>query len=465
MVERNLKSFSGLFSEYTELRMQENRVTRIALVKGNLVRNSRSVNSGVSARVYRRGSWGFASSPEMSADSVESVVHSATDNALFLDSRTDRRVGSLPFKPATSENDFTTKKARLSQVDLVDFIKALDDHILKSYPELTSRTVVLSCQDIEKSVFTSDGSSFFSMIPRTNIMILLTAEKDGEPVELYDVHGDLGQFEDVFAASAKLDAGSALLEKIERQHEHLAKKKDGIYPEAGVKECVLGPELAGILAHEALGHTTEADIIKGGSVAPEYLNSEAASPLITLIDFANTALGKTCPVPVYVDDEGTLAEDAIIIEKGVLKSYMHNKQSAMEFQMAVTGNARAYQFSDEPLIRMRNTAIVPGEGRLEEMISSVDDGYYLVKPSNGQADSTGEFMFGVPLGYEIKKGRLGRALKDTTISGVAFDVLKSVTMVSDDMFWSNGGMCGKKQPIPVGLGGPAVKCRVSLGGR
>ncbi len=134
MVERNLKSFSGLFSEYTELRMQENRVTRIALVKGNLVRNSRSVNSGVSARVYRRGSWGFASSPEMSADSVESVVHSATDNAVFLDSRTDRRVGSLPFKPATSENDFTTKKARLSQVDLVDFIKALDDHILKSYP-------------------------------------------------------------------------------------------------------------------------------------------------------------------------------------------------------------------------------------------------------------------------------------------------------------------------------------------
>jgi TldD protein len=144
---------------------------------------------------------------------------------------------------------------------------------------------------------------------------------------------------------------------------------------------------------------------------------------------------------------------------------MHNKQSAMEFQMAVTGNARAFQFSDEPLIRMRNTAILPGEDRLQEMISSIDDGYYLVKPSNGQADSTGEFMFGVPLGYEIKKGRLGRALKDTTISGVAFNVLRSVTMVSDDMFWSNGGMCGKKQPIPVGLGGPAVKCRVSLGGR
>ena len=99
------------------------------------------------------------------------------------------------------------------------------------------------------------------------------------------------------------------------------------------------------------------------------------------------------------------------------------------------------------------------------MIASVDDGYYLVRPSNGQADSTSEFMFGVTLGYEIKGGKLGRAIRDTTISGVAFDLLKSVTMVSDDMKWTCAGMCGKKQAIPVGMGGPALKCVVSIGGR
>ncbi len=74
-------------------------------------------------------------------------------------------------------------------------------------------------------------------------------------------------------------------------------------------------------------------------------------------------------------------------------------------------------------------------------------------------------MFGVVLGYEIKNGKLGKALKDLTISGVAFDVLKSVTMISDDMTWSNTGMCGKKQLIPVGLGGPAIKCKINIGGR
>jgi TldD protein len=69
------------------------------------------------------------------------------------------------------------------------------------------------------------------------------------------------------------------------------------------------------------------------------------------------------------------------------------------------------------------------------------------------------------MGYEIKNGKLGDALRDTTISGVAFDMLKTVTMVSDDMTWSSGGMCGKKQMIPVGMGGPAICCRVNVGGR
>jgi TldD protein len=112
-----------------------------------------------------------------------------------------------------------------------------------------------------------------------------------------------------------------------------------------------------------------------------------------------------------------------------------------------------------------NTAILPGTSKLEDMIASIEDGYYLVKSSNGQADTTSEFMFGVVLGYEIKNGKLAKAIKDLTISGVAFEVLQHVTMVSDDMSWSCGGMCGKKQMIPVGMGGPALKTKVNIGGR
>ena len=103
--------------------------------------------------------------------------------------------------------------------------------------------------------------------------------------------------------------------------------------------------------------------------------------------------------------------------------------------------------------------------KLNDMISTIDNGYYLTKSSNGKEDSTSEFMFAITMGYEIKNGKLGRAIKDTTISGIAFDVLKTVDMISSDMSWSSAGMCGKKQLIPVGMGGPAIKCKVNIGGR
>jgi TldD protein len=99
------------------------------------------------------------------------------------------------------------------------------------------------------------------------------------------------------------------------------------------------------------------------------------------------------------------------------------------------------------------------------MIAAVDRGYYLKRPSNGQADWTSEFMFGITCGYEIRSGKLGRAIRNTTISGVAFDMLKTVTHVGNSLRWLEGAWCGKKQMIPVGMGGPALKCRITLGGQ
>jgi len=455
----DLHMYSGLFKEYTELRVQENRSVRISFVKGNNTGNSKSSSGGVSARVYRNGSWGFASSPEITSERIRSVIAAAGENARFLDSRENKGKGPLPSVKGCSENDFSTDRPRLKQKEILGFVREIDNHISSKYPNLTSRTVSLNCLDMEKTVLTSEGSSGHSMIPRSYMYVGLAVEKDGKPVELGDSFGGLGQFEDRFTSP------ESLFEEIEELHEHLMKKKEGVFADAGTRTCILDAELAGILAHEAIGHTTEADLVMSGSVAAGWLDREVGSPLVTLVDFASSALGDTCPVPVYIDDEGTQARDTVIIENGILKGFMHNKESAKEFGVEPTGNARAFSFSDEPLIRMRNTAILPGTSKLEDMIASIDDGYYLIRPSNGQADSTSEFMFGIVLGYEIKNGKLGKAIRDTTISGVAYDVLKTVSMVSDEMKWHGGGMCGKKQQIPVGLGGPAIKCRVNLGGR
>jgi TldD protein len=455
----NLQKYNAQCKLYTELRAQENRNLHISMVNGTIMGNSRSVISGVSARVFHNGYWGFSSNPLMSDATVKQVINAATENATFLSKRLKAGAVNLPSCSISSDNDFTTTKARGTQKDRIDFMQAIDAFIVKNCPKVSSRIVVFSQLDMEKNLFTSDGSIAYSLIPRALLYVVLTVEADGVPYELHEAYGGFGEFEDNFSDP------SLLFPRIIEQYNHLVYKSEGVYATSGIKDCILDADLAGILAHEAIGHTTEADGVMGGSIAGDYLGKEVASPLVTLVDFAHHALGDLCPVPVFVDDEGTKATDTTIIEEGILKGFMHNKESANHFGAQLTGNARAYAFYDEPLIRMRNTAIIPGNSKLDDMIASIEDGYYLMKSSNGQADSTSEFMFGVVLGYEIKNGKLGNAIKDTTISGVAFDVLKTISQVSDDMVWTCSGMCGKKQSIPVGMGGPAITCKVTIGGK
>jgi len=459
MKRLDLKKYKDLFAGYTELRVQENRNSTITMVDGSVMNNSMNSESGVSARSYCRGSWGFASSPEINEESIGYMIKAASDNAAFLDKHQSRGEPDLPVSSAEGEWDYSTKKPVVSQKDRIGFAKDIDSYITNNCSRVSSRTIVVNGLDMEKQLFTSTGSSSFAMTPRTILYVIMNVDTDSGPVELYDVMGGRGQFEDV------LTEPSLFYEKLDRLYEHLLMKAQGVFPLAGISDCILDADLAGILAHEAIGHTTEADLVRGGSVAADFMGKAVASPLVSLVDFAHTAMGETCPVPVHIDDEGTPARDVTIIEKGILKNYMHNRESALEFDAKPAGNARGFRFSDEPLIRMRNTAILPGTDKLDQMIESIDKGYYLIRPSNGQADSTSEFMFGVVLGYEIINGKLGRALKDTTISGVAFDMLKTVTAVSEDMSWNCAGMCGKKQPIPVGMGGPAVKCRINIGGK
>ncbi|MFC1706759.1 TldD/PmbA family protein [Planctomycetota bacterium] len=414
MLPANLEPFSSGLKDYSELRVQENRSTVIALINGDVVSNSRLSSSGVSARVCRCGRWGFASNPELDEPSVEAVIRAANRNAELMAQRAPHKDTSFQTAPATGSLDLRTDKPRRTRRELITFLQEIDSYLEQNCPKIRSRQIGLVSLDMEKRLLTSYGSCSYSLRPRTNVYVRLAVDSSTGPVELLEVFGGRGQFEDVFEDPLQLHA------RLDEQYEHLLKKTEGVFPEAGVVEAVLDTELSGILAHEAIGHTTEADLVLGGSIAAHHLGREVASPLVNLVDFASSAYGQTVPIPVHIDDEGTAAVDTVIIEDGVLRRFMHNKESADRFDHSPSGHARAYQFSDEPLIRMRNTAFLPASSTLDEMIASIDRGYYLLKAGNGQADSTSEFMFAVPLGYEIRKGQLGRAIKDTTIGAIHF---------------------------------------------
>jgi len=459
MLQDLLSAHKNAFTDYTELRAQVNTTRQVSLLAGNMAANAQSSTGGVSARVYRGGTFGFASTAEYTSESVKNVLTAAAGNAAFMDAHVKK---GLPPLPAAAQGKTALKTApgdTIPQSVLIDYARSLDNLITEKYKNLSSRTVVANCLGIEKLLAGSGEDSHWFQ-PRSMIYVILTAEtSDGVPVELLERFGGFGRFDALFSDPA------LLIKELDALYEALMKKREGVYPDAGLRKCVLHPDLAGMLSHEAVGHTVEADLVLGGSVAANNVNKQVASELITMVDFAHTALGKPCPLPVYVDDEGVVAQDVTLIEKGVLKNFMHSRESARHFGVKPHGNARAFTFSDEPLIRMRNTAILPGKDKLDDMIASLDDGYYLVKTGNGQADTTGEFMFSVTLGYEIKNGKIGKAIRDSTISGVAFEMLKTVDMVSDDMSWDCAGFCGKKQLMTVGMGGPALRCDVNIGGR
>lgn len=455
-----IQKYADGAAQHTEIRAQQAFSRGVTLVGGNLVSNTRTRTGGVCARVYKNGLWGFSSKGEYSEESVRAVLEAARDNALFMDRKLH---GSKPAlqaaAPAFYQSPLTFKD--VDQKTLIDYVSAVDAYIQNKYPSLASRAVGMRSNCIEKLLHTDNGSFSHQLFPRTYGMISMTAEtNDGETVELFDIiGGGAGSFDDFYADPMQF------ADRIDALYEELMQKREGIFPQAGMCDCIIGSSVAGMVAHEAVGHTVEADLVLSGSVAASNLGKQVASPIVHMVDFAQTAFGKEVPLPVYVDDEGTPCEDAVLIKDGILTGYMNNLESAAHFGVKPCGNARAYGFADEPLIRMRNTAVLPGKDKLEDMIAAIDNGYYLTRTANGQADTTGEFMFGVCMGYEIKNGKIGRALRDTTISGVAFNMLKTVDMLSDTVEWDFAGFCGKKQPMPVSMGGPAIKCRVNIGGR
>ncbi|MCZ6871472.1 MAG: metallopeptidase TldD-related protein, partial [Gammaproteobacteria bacterium] len=284
----NLAAFANRFSQYTELRLQQNTNQRIVLLNGDVAENSSSTDSGVSARVYKDGVWGFSCGPDLEQAQIEQTIADATRNAEFLAQRAGKGDRILPVAKTRQESDFATSKPRKTPEEVIGFLSAIDAHIRETYPDLDSRSVMLWNLDMEKSLYNSDDSGGYSNTTRSLVVLALTARNEaGQPVSLRRPFGGRGQFEDVF------DDPTQLHDDIAEVHRHLMNKREAVPARGGTHDVVLDSELAGILAHEAVGHTTEADMVLGGSVAADYMDKLVASPLVTMVDFAHTYEGET----------------------------------------------------------------------------------------------------------------------------------------------------------------------------
>jgi TldD protein len=235
---------------------------------------------------------------------------------------------------------------------------------------------------------------------------------------------------------------------------------------AGTMTVVLGPGWPGVLLHEAIGHGLEGDFNrKGSSAFSGRIGERVASPGVTVVDDGTLAARRGS---LTVDDEGNPTQRTVLIEDGILRTYMQDSLNARLMKMPLSGNGRRESFAHLTLPRMTNTYMLAGGYDPQEIIASVDKGLYAVNFSGGQVDITnGKFVFSAAEAYWIEGGKVTYPVKGATLIGNGPDALTRVAMVGNDLELDSGvGTCGKEgQSIPVGVGQPTLKIEgLTVGG-
>lgn len=457
-----LKELIADSSHYVELRYHKRSSNSFVAQKGRVDVANYSETVGVGIRVFYEGSWGFAATTGLTKSEIKKAIDEARTNALFLRDRIGKKQRSLAVGPFATEDYISSGFKELSGISLsekMDKVIALEKELKNSSSKIETAKCRYNEIIEEKTIVTSDGASASLSIGQPEVSLSAIARSAGENIIAGKSAGVSGGWNCLYSHPAL----NNIVDSTSKLAIDLLKAP---YAEGGKKDVILSPSVVGLLCHEAIGHTVEADFVKSGSVAQGKIDQMVASPLVNLYDSGMTEFTDFATGSIPFDDEGVLTENTCIIKDGKLVSYLHNRESADEFGVKPTGNARAWLYNDEPIIRMRNTYLSPGTSNLEDMIASIDDGYLVDGAASGQADSNGEFMFGCSHIWRIKNGKKVDLLREATLSGIAFDVMKTVDQVSKDFRWDMGaGYCGKGQPAKVDGGGPYVKCKIHIGGR
>jgi len=225
---------------------------------------------------------------------------------------------------------------------------------------------------------------------------------------------------------------------------------------AGQMPVILSSTAGGTMIHEAVGHSLEADLVqKDMSEYKGRMGQKVSSPLITVIDDATLTNKRGS---FSFDDEGTPAQKTVLIENGILKNFMYDRETAAKDNTQSTGNGRRESYRFRPIPRMRNTMIAPGTGSPEDLIKDTSEGIFVKRMGGGQVNTvTGEFIFEVKEGYLIENGKVTVPVRNATLMGKGADVINSIDAVCNDIGF-DVGTCGKDgQGVPVSDAQPTLR--------
>lgn len=438
-----------------DLYFQHSASNTVSLSDRKVSRIDTSVDLGMGVRVVLGDQVGYAYSEDLSADALIAAARAAAEIAATSPGRVaanpspSRAFNRSPELKPWAGVDMATRVALVRQWEKAAFER--DDRIRRVEALLRDGSSVVM-------VVRPDGRCIEDYRPGSIAMVSCVADNNGvREGGSYNVAGRAG-LELFDPRRTKLLVNEAV--------DRTLFLLDAGKPPAGEMPVVLAAGPSAILLHEAIGHGMEADFNrKGKSIYADKLNARIASDEVTIVDDGTIPNSRGA---VNIDDEGNEGQRTVLVEDGILRSYLHDEISAQHYNVGPTGSGRRQSFRHPPLPRMRATLMLDGPRDPKEIIASVEKGLYCMSFANGQVNiGGGDFSFYMRQGFLIEDGKLTKPVKDVNIIGNGPAALMDIDMVGNDLVIDEGGWtCGKDgQGVPVSQGMPTVRvAKLSVGG-
>ena len=434
--------------DYIDIRFGMSDNTSILMKDNNVEEINTGISLGTRIRVLNNGAWGFAFTTDLSK------INEITETALKFSN-------SLNGDVALSENEVIKDKVAIDVKipfnDIsIDEKKEIMETACKSatIDKINSTTASYADNELNELFMNSEGSEIQVKTSRVR-MALNASSTDGEIIQFG--HGSIGGVNgfEIIKNTDIEEFGRKIGEKAVRL-------LDAKPAPSGKFPVIADPELTGVLIHEALGHAVEGDLIlQNDSILKDKIGEKIASDIVNIFDDASLREG----FGYYpYDVEGVKTKPNQLVENGKLISLLNSRETASKLGMKSSGNARSL-ISDQPIVRMSNTYLQPGDNTFEELIEDIPDGIYLKGSRGGQVDTgKGIFQFNAAEGYLIENGEISTPLRDVSLSGNILETLQNVDAIGND-FKLSVGFCGKGgQTAPVGDGGPHTRISNALVG-
>ncbi len=441
--------------DFIEVHIDKNKINSIVMSNGKVEDISNKITFNGNIRVLDKGKWAFISFNKI--DNINSLIEQIEKIIRLMNNFTQEKRKIKSYKPIV--NDFKTSykidSLNIPLSEKYDLILSYD-RILQNFKKVVNRKITYLDRREEIYYGNSEGSLIYQNKLFTGISFVAAA-REGNNIQI--AHNSEGGYR----GYESIKNLHSMVEECGKKAELLLKAEP---VESGKYTVILDQKLAGVFAHEAFGHLSEADFIFEN---PRFMDimkigRKFGIEELNIIDDGNIE-GEAGFI--FVDDEGVLPQKTYLIKNGILNSRLHSRETAERMNEEVTGNARALNSLYQPLVRMSNTYIDNGNTTFEEMISDIEDGIYATDFVGGQTNLE-MFTFSAGIGYKIKNGKLDKPLKNVVLTGNVFQTLNNIEYIGNDLKLYGGlGGCGKggQFPLPVATGAPHIRIKnVLIGG-